>query len=60
MHYKREIDFENGVMYNCYRVTYPNGTYRLIYVTISKSNRTELIEWYNDRGWLITHNEYCT
>lgn len=59
MQYNREIDFEYGVLNDFYKVVYPNGFYKLIYLTISKSYRTELIEWYNERGWLITYKEYC-
>ena len=59
LQYNRQIDFEDSGVNDFYKVTYPNGFTRLIYINISKSNRTELIEWYDDGGWLITYNEYC-
>lgn len=60
MQYIRDIDFEeDNTINDCYRVYFPNGEVKLIYITITNKERVELIEWYNDRGWLITYNEYC-
>jgi|GEM_PF-3965883 len=60
MQYIRDIDFEeDNTINDCYRVNFPNGEFKMIYITITKKERVELIEWYNNSGWLITYNEYC-
>jgi len=58
MEYIRNINFEEDEIVDCYEVKFPNGGFKMIYITITNKERVELIEWYDDGGWLITHNEY--
>jgi len=59
MKFNRDISFEEyGLIYDTYKTTYKNGYYKLVTVTNTKPNRTELVEFYDNYGWLIKFNEY--
>jgi hypothetical protein len=57
MKYNRTVEFIDGCLEDFYKVIYPNGIYKLIYIT-HETKKTTLVEFYDSSGWLRTYTEH--